>query len=227
MCQLTWRWKIRYSDAFHRDDASSWRERSSIFMINSALYYRGSVRGAGRAEIWLKTMMQFNATLQKAPLQTLRWNAILARSRVRVCLCASRKKETKREASHTTPAKRQTCSRFSWGMRRERERGEKKKKNVNRENAQISARWASSLCVCIHINIQTGLPESRAEQRLFLGEGWEKKKEKRIRGGFWVQLRREAVLFFIFYFFGEVLSVERYEIFQRQAHYTSWIWTSS
>ena len=137
MCQLTWRWKIRYSDAFHRDDASSWRERSSIFMINTALYYRGSVRGAGRAEIWLKTMMQFNATLQKAPLQTLRWNAILlARSCVRVC---PENKKEKRKASHTTPAKRQTCSRFSWGMRRERERGGKIKKRQQRKCADIGA----------------------------------------------------------------------------------------
>lgn len=137
-----------------------------------------------------------------------------SRARVCVCVCVRPEKKKQKEKPPTRPPRKDKHALGSveaWGGRG---RGEKKKKkNVNRENAQISARWASSLCVCIHINIQTGLPESRAEQRLFLGEGWEKKKEKRIRGGFWVQLRREAVLFFIFYFFGEVLSVERYEIF--------------
>ena len=65
MCQLTWKSKISYSDAYDRTDAFSWRERSSIFMINSALYYRGSVCSLAGVESWLKTMMQFNATLLK------------------------------------------------------------------------------------------------------------------------------------------------------------------
>ena len=136
-------------------------------------------------------------------------------SRARVCVCVCPEKKKQKEKPPTRPPRKDKHALGSveaWGGRG---RGEKKrkKKNVNRENAQISARWASSLCVCIHINIQTGLPESRAEQRVFLGEGWEKKKKNASEVAYESSCDERLWVFFFFFFFVEVLSVERYEIF--------------
>lgn len=145
MCQLTWKWKISYSDAYHRNDAFSWRERSSIFMINSSLscYCRGSAE-PGRCEIWLKTMMQFNATLAYKMF-------LYKHSGKTPSLCVFSKKGATRP-----PQKKHA---FSSGMHR--------KKTSKQKCADTSAlcrftRWASSLCVCIHIKIHTVLPESRS-----------------------------------------------------------------
>lgn len=151
-----------------------------------------------------------------------------SRARVCVCVCVRPEKKKQKEKPPTRPPRKDKHALGSveaWGGRG---RGEKKKKkNVNRENAQISARWASSLCVCIHINIQTGLPESRAEQRLFLGEGWEKKKRKtHPRWLLSPAATRGCVVFYLFFFWRGVISGAIWD-FQRQAHYTSWIWTSS
>lgn len=127
-----------------------------------------------------------------------------SRARVCVCVCVRPEKKKQKEKPPTRPPRKDKHALGSveaWGGRG---RGEKKKKkNVNRENAQISARWASSLCVCIHINIQTGLPESRAEQRLFLGEGWEKKKKKNASEVAFESSCDERLCCFLFFIFLE------------------------
>lgn len=75
MCQLTWRRRIAYSDAYHRTDAFPWRERSSMSLVNSAPYLlprlgeawpawdpidnhdatRCDVTKRSRANIWVKS----------------------------------------------------------------------------------------------------------------------------------------------------------------------------
>lgn len=120
MCQLTWKSKISYSDAYDRTDAFSWRERSSIFMINSALYYRGSVYSLAGVESWLKTMMQFNATLLNVSLQT--------NTQVR--------RHPFRKASDSTSAT-ETCLKL-------RKEGKNTSKQKKKKNAQISARCVGS-----------------------------------------------------------------------------------
>lgn len=171
MCQLTWKQKISYSDAYHRDDAFSWRERSSIFMINSAL--------------WCYLLPRLGVAL---PV----WDLIENHDAIQcdVTKCSSANTQVKRHPPvfqknllRDLRAEKNMLSFQAWGAR---------KKKRQHKNAQIWARGVGSraghprrVFASILIFIQSFL---RADRWLLLGG---KKKKTWL----WVQLRREAVIF--------------------------------
>lgn len=122
--------------------------------------------------------MQFNATCRNVPLQTVRWNAIL------VCL---------KTASQSDLRKRNRLSVQTWT-------GGKKKtstQKMRRYPRAVLVHALGILAVCVFASILIFIQYFlRADQWLFL-EGGEKKKHPRSHR---VQLRREAVIFFYFFF---------------------------